>query len=299
MPFEWKQQAKAALRNHWQTALLIALIVNLPTLLVQAVATATNSDLSVKLMDLLYASLNQGAMPEAMLASAIEIIREPMTGILTVAGLIAGLLTPFLAMGMNAWMLDRLKGAEDLGPVHGALCRKQCFLKGIGQRLLITAKIFLWMVPGMVLCALSMLPLINIKVGTVAELESAMRVPMFLYSLCSFVMLFMGIRAALHYGLAEMILADRPDNGVRASVHESIALMRKRKMKLLTLFVSFVGWYLLILLVNSLATGMAGNVIGMMVNMLCNLALTVYMNTTVAAFYESCRKESRPAETAA
>ena len=31
----WKRQARAALKNHWLTALLIALVVSLPSLLVQ------------------------------------------------------------------------------------------------------------------------------------------------------------------------------------------------------------------------------------------------------------------------
>ena len=45
---DFKVKARAALKQHWQTALLIALIVNLPSLLVQGLASYTNSDLMTR-----------------------------------------------------------------------------------------------------------------------------------------------------------------------------------------------------------------------------------------------------------
>ena len=43
VPVFWKRQARAALKNHWLTGLLIALIVNLPSLLVQGIATSIDA----------------------------------------------------------------------------------------------------------------------------------------------------------------------------------------------------------------------------------------------------------------
>ena len=36
----FRAKARAALKGHWQTALLIALVVNLPSLLMQAISAA-------------------------------------------------------------------------------------------------------------------------------------------------------------------------------------------------------------------------------------------------------------------
>ena len=66
----FKAKARAALRQHWQTALLIALVVNLPTLLVQGIAAFTNSDPLLRAEDLmLQASVSSAAMnalPESL-----------------------------------------------------------------------------------------------------------------------------------------------------------------------------------------------------------------------------------------
>ena len=40
----FRAEARKCLQNHWQTALLIALVVNLPTLLVQAITSFTGND---------------------------------------------------------------------------------------------------------------------------------------------------------------------------------------------------------------------------------------------------------------
>ena len=42
-------KARAALKGHWQTALLIALIVNLPILLMQAISAYTGNDAITRL----------------------------------------------------------------------------------------------------------------------------------------------------------------------------------------------------------------------------------------------------------
>ena len=49
----FKAKARAALAQHWQTALLIALIVNLPSLLVQGLAAYTNTDLMTRVENLI------------------------------------------------------------------------------------------------------------------------------------------------------------------------------------------------------------------------------------------------------
>ena len=47
----FRMKARAALKGHWQTALLVALIVNLPTLLMQGFSAYTGNDLITRLQD--------------------------------------------------------------------------------------------------------------------------------------------------------------------------------------------------------------------------------------------------------
>ena len=56
----WKRRARAALQNHWLTALLIALIVSLPSLLVQTAAAVTGNDLLGRLQELMLSSVSAG-----------------------------------------------------------------------------------------------------------------------------------------------------------------------------------------------------------------------------------------------
>ena len=83
----FRAKARAVLQRHWQTALLIALIVNLPSLLVQGIGSFTHTDLSLRLQSLMLdASSSQAALdalPEAIRALLSE------TGVLVM--LLAGL----------------------------------------------------------------------------------------------------------------------------------------------------------------------------------------------------------------
>ena len=121
-----KAKAREILRGHWQTALLIALIVNLPSLLVQGISSFTNSDLALRLQQLLLdASVSTaayGALPDSVRALLSE------TGILAMSGLgiLAWLVTPVLSLGMNHWTLDRIRGAEE--PVSTVFSRLRIFL---------------------------------------------------------------------------------------------------------------------------------------------------------------------------
>ena len=150
----FKAKARAVLQNHWQTALLIALIVNLPTLLVQGIGSFTQTDFLLRLEKLM---LDASRSSEAM-SSLSESVRALLSdsGILAVLGLnvLAWLVTPALSLGMNHWTLDRIRGQEE--PVSTVFSRLGIFLKGIGLRLLITLKVFLWMLPGIAVIGLSM-----------------------------------------------------------------------------------------------------------------------------------------------
>ena len=58
----WKLKAREALKNNWLTALLILLTVNLPSLLVQGIASFTGNDLLLRMQDAIYASMTSAGV---------------------------------------------------------------------------------------------------------------------------------------------------------------------------------------------------------------------------------------------
>ena len=291
MTAELKYKARAALQGHWLNALLIALIVNLPTLLTEAIASFTGNDLSNRLLtparDIFSAGITQTAA-DGFRTQAVAILREPGIQWMLALQLIAKLLTPALALSMLAWMIGRLRGQEDEGPLAGAFCRIRYVVKAICQRILMVIKVALWMLPGILLCTGGMV-LLQIMTND-AQNASAfpIRIAELLLLLGYGLIAVLGIRAALHYSIADMVLADRPRTGALASIRVSTACMKNRKLELFLLELSFIGWNIAVTLVSSFVGNTAGNVAYLVVQMLGSLALTVYMNTSVAAFYNDC-----------
>ena len=60
----FRMKARAVLKDHWQTALLIALIVNLPTLLMQGFSAFTGNDLIPRLNSVLVSASRDGVLTQ-------------------------------------------------------------------------------------------------------------------------------------------------------------------------------------------------------------------------------------------
>ena len=279
----FKAKARAVLQQHWQTALLIALIVNLPSLLVQGISVFTNNDLMIRVEDLMIQAARgsdaMSALPEAVGA----LFSEP--GILLMAALsvLAWLVTPALSLGMNHWTLDRIRGAEE--PVTTVFSRLGIFFKGVGLRLMITLKVLLWMLPGIALMVLAVVLLNRADPASRDALLSAANTSMNLIWAGMIAMLILGIMGYLRYAMADFILADEPGERVLSCVRRSREMMANRRSQLLSLLLSFILWYLLLMFVTSFFSG----VIGLMVQMLGSLFLSVYMLTAQGVFYEALR----------
>ena len=285
----FKQTARSALKNHWQTGLLIVLVVNLPTLLVQAIATFTGNDLLENAQLLVITAARDGALSSSELsAKLLELIRQP--AILTMQGLalLAWLITPCLALGMDRWVLLRLRGQEAGFSTVFSLIRYA--LKSIGLRLFLTLKIFLWMLPGLGLTLLSMLFLGN---GQEAASGFALFASSgFLYG-GTILMVVLGMMAYLRYAMADFLLADDPASRIRDCVRRSRGLMKDKKAALFSLELSFLLWYLAELLVASFLAGMGSGILSLMFQMLAGLALSLYLRTSVGAFYDAYTKVYR------
>ena len=283
----FKAKARAVLQQHWQTALLIALIVNLPTLLVQGISVFTNNDLTLRLealaMEASRSADAMNALPEAAAALLSESGILAMTGL----GVLAWLVTPALSLGMNHWTLDRIRGAEE--PVSAVFSRLNIFFKGVGLRLLIALKILLWMLPGIAVMGLSMVLLIRADVSSREAVLSAANTSIMLVWFGMLLMMVLGVMGFLRYAVADFILADEPQERVLSCARRSREMMNGSRGPFLSLLVSFFLWYILVMLASSFAAGIAGDVFGLMVQMLGNLFLSVYMLTSKGVFYEALR----------
>ena len=286
----FKATARQVLRNHWQTALLIALIVNLPSLLVQAVSSFSGTDPVERAEALLIVASRDGLMTQQYLTEQLQAILQD-TGVLTSIGftVLAWLVTPCLALGMTRWLLMRLRGEE--GPVTTVFSRLGISHKAIGLRLMICLKVILWMLPG---AGLMILGAFLLGRSGPMDTTSAMNTVMALSWGGMIAMAVPGVMAALRYAMADILLADEPGKGILACIRESKQLMQNRKGMLFSLELSFLFWYLGEMIVASLLAGMGSGILSLMFQMLAGLFISVYMEGSVCAFCEALRKLPAP-----
>ena len=288
----FKAKARAALQQHWQTALLIALIVNLPSLLVQGISAFTNNDVMARLENMALQASGSAAAMNALPESVRSMLSESGIVTMLILSAVAWLVTPVLSVGMTHWTLERLRG-QDL-PVSAVFSRLRIFLKSIGLRLLIVLKVLLWMLPGIAVFLFSVIPLIRVNPGSSAELSSAADISFHLMSVGMIAMIVLGVMGYLYYAMAEFILADEPEERVLSCARRSKMLMKGRRGVLMSLWLSFLLWYLLILMGSSMVAGIAGSVIALVLEMLGNLFLSVYMLASEGVFYEALRLAPAP-----
>ena len=274
----YRRKALAALKGHWQTALLIALIVNLPTLLMQGFSVYTGNDLADRLQAVMVSASRDGVMTPQLLLDEFNAILNS-TGFWTIRGLeiLAWLVTPCLALGMYKWLLDLLRGTE--GPVNTVFSRMRIFLKAIGLQLLIILKVLLWALPGLAVMVYLLLPVFT-STNVLTQLSAMergynMTLPVLLLTAVPAVM------AALRYAMSEYIMAEDPESKTLFCIRRSKELMLNQKRSLFLLAVSFLLWHLLEILVSSMLPG----VLALVFQMLVGLALSVYMSGSFSVFY--------------
>jgi len=284
----FKAKARDALKGCWQTALLIALIVNLPGLLAQGISVFTGNDPVDRLQAVVITYSRDGTLTQALLMREIEAYLNSSGFWMTVGlNVAAWLVTPCLALGMYKWLMDRLRKAPVTDAAEGAFCRIRLFFKAIGLQLLVILKILLWMLPGIALFIGLMFSLYQAQ--TTVAVDSALRTVNALTLPVILVMAVPGAIAALRYAMAEFILADEPETKITECIRRSKEQMRDLKKMLFVLLVSFLIWYLLQLLVASFLSGMGSGIVSLLFQMLTGLALNVYMSGSEAAFYLETR----------
>ena len=274
----YRKKALAALKDHWQPALLVALIVNLPTMLMQGFSMFTGNDLMDRLGAFIVSASRDGVLTQQTLLQEINTI-VASTAFWLIRGLeiLAMLITPCLSLGMYKWLMDLLHGQEQ--PVNAVFSRMRLFLKAIGLQLLIILKVILWTLPGLAVMIIVMLPVFRAG-STQAQLDamSAIQGMSFLPML---LMIVPGVIAALRYALSEYIMAEKPESRIRFCVNRSKELMKDQKKNLFFLLTSFLLWYLLELLIASFLSG----VLSLVFQMFAGLVLSVYVTCSLCVFY--------------
>lgn len=270
--YELKHKALAALKGNWQTALMVALIAALPSLISQVVSILTGTGY-MEVMTSLMLAMQQN--PTADLEALIQLagVNVGAMGYSAILTVVTGLISPFLMLGLINYMLDLLRGVKD-APITAVFSRRGCFFKAIGLNIMVYLRVLVWMLPGMALTMAA----VFVPVDWLASL---------LLSGGMIAMMVLGIRAAMHYALATHFMADNPGTGVNEAIRLSYAMLRRRKLLLFILEMSFIGWNLLLMILQTVVGSMFGAVIASTVYMVLNLVLTVYMQASICAFYDA------------
>lgn len=292
--FEFRRRARMAMKPLMPILLVVALIAALPSLISDTVTLIADADPAQLMTDysnrIMQVMENNGltqnevmgdiVIDEAKLTddlfAALDEFSQTSQTFMTEKGplvaalsLLVAVCSPVLTMGLINALLHALR-KQPFGP-EIALSRVRYILKAFGLMLLFAVKLLLWMLPGMaVMFAGFFLP------DAIGGLAMAAGM------IASIVM---GIRAAYRYAMVTFVMADDPTTTIRGCFRRSCEVMQRRKLELFSLEISFIGWHLLLSLVQSMLMGF-GVVIGLTLGMFASLFLTVYTNCAQAAFYQ-------------
>lgn len=292
--FEFRRRARQAMRPVMSVLILVALIVSLPSLISNAVMIMADAD-PASLLNTFSDRLMQVAekhgltqppvtgeivVDKAQLEADVLAVQEAYfadvktfaeeKGLLVLGlSLMVMIASPVLMLGMINALLHALRGKEFTAGI--ALSRAKYILKALGLELLIAVKLFVWMLPGTLLMVLSLFlpPTLTALVATVGFVATIV----------------MGVRAGYSYSLSVFVLADEPQTRIRDCIRRSREVMQGRRMELFSLEISFIGWKLLLSMVQSFLLGF-GAIIGLTLGMFASLFLDVYTNCAKAAFYQ-------------
>ncbi len=286
--FEFRVRARKALQNHWQIALLIGLIAALPELLSQLVSALTGGSAAQRLTVLIENDMNILYSNERLASELQSILNDQGFQWSAILQVVAWLVAPALSLGMTAYLLGLLR--MQAGTVSSVFSRMKIWYKSIGLHIMTSLKAFLWALPGIaVTIAATFLLAYNVSSADLNRLVFWVNFLAYAGTLSAIIPM---VLALLRYAMASMVLADEPSTGVMQAIRRSKELMKHQKGNFFLLMLSFVGWYLLLVLLEILLINMVGYVLASTIYMVLSLALNVYISTTACAFYLNAKGES-------
>lgn len=268
MPIEYSiaPRARAALKGQWPVAMPMGFVTGILYTILQIVMNLSLTP-SMEKMTVL---IEQGYPLEYVLQWAQESML-PMIVPMGILWLASIMLTPALSMGMHAYSLKLLRGQQ--GQFADLFSRMKIFCKTICLSFMVNLRVFLWMLLGMaayaaVVFALTYTGSAELMMTLVPALATLAVLP--------------GVIAMFRYMMADYAMADEPTMGVNAAIRLSKQMMKKRKLRLLSLL---VGWTLVNQLGGSLLQMFFGSILGMALGMLLSLACSVYIEVLKASFF--------------
>ena len=264
-----RMRMRRVIRPNMQILLVIALIAALPGLLVSVLTVLTGSDVWSYLFNHgVDTSVTPDRLLEAIEAYALE--RGWMTGLLS---LMQALITPVLTLGLINAILTLLRGGTAV--VTTAFSRLHAFLRAVGVALITFVKVFLWSLPGAAVMLLAAFLLLQTRSLSVYSL---------LITAGAVLMMVLVIVASYRYIMALFFLADEPEMGPLACVRQSKAVMKNRKIQLLSLELPYIAgnW-----VASSFISMLLPGVIGTTLSMMAQLVFTVYIYGARCVFFEA------------
>ena len=224
-----------------------------------------------------------GADPE----TAVVLALGQAGGISFFLNILLTLLTMVLSFGYSAWALGRSRG-EELGYrelFHGFRMAGRV----IGMRLWVLVLTFLWGLAVAIPAALLIGALLLVGVSGGADgavylsdgAAIAVVVLVLVIYLAAVVLLAI---ITLRYAMSDYTLLDAPEAGAFAAVRRSKELMRGRKRTYFVLLLSFLGWFLLIVLLMLLPMAVCTALLAAAVMSAPGLVLPLWMLMTALVF---------------
>ncbi len=286
--FEFRVRARKALQNHWQVALLIGLIAALPELISQLVSALTGGSVVQRLTVLAENDMAILYSNEQLASELQSILKDQGFQWSAILRVVSWLIAPALSLGMTAYLLGLLR--MQAGQVSSVFSRMKIWYKSIGLHIMTSLKAFLWALPGIAFTiAATILLAYNIGSKDLYSLASWVN---FLACAGTLAAIIPMVMALLRYAMASMVLADEPSTGVMQAIRRSKEMMKHQKGNYFLLMLSFVGWYLLLVLLETLLVTMVGYVLASTIYMVLSLALNIYISTTACAFYLNAKGET-------
>ncbi len=254
-----RKKALAALRNHWQTALLVTFVAGLLSLIINALQVRLDA------VDTYGSQLGTGDLASVWRAASGEVGSH---WYITLLGIVSALVSPALSLGLIHYYLTLHREHEAGAPL--VFSRMNIFFKAFGQSFMVGIFIALWALLG-IIPAIALLYAIRPVAWIVA----------FILLMCAMIP---AIIAALRYAMAPYLMADDPGIRVMESIRHSKEMMDGHKGRLLVLMLSFLGWYLLLAICIGVLNELL-HTVGTALGMLLSLVVQVYVQSAIAAFY--------------
>ena len=276
---ELKLRARQAMRESRPGAMRVTLVY---LLLAAGISTAVGLLIPSPLTTYtVYTAM--GADPE----TAVVLALEQAGGISFFLNILLTLLTMVLSFGYSAWALGRSRG-EELGYrelFHGFRMAGRV----IGMRLWVLVLTFLWGLAVAIPAALLIGALLLVGVSGGADgavylsdgAAIAVVVLVLVIYLAAVVLLAI---ITLRYAMSDYALLDAPEAGAFAAVRRSRELMRGRKRAYFVLLLSFLGWFLLVVLLMLLPMAVCTALLAAAVMSAPVLVLPLWMLMTALVF---------------